>query len=167
MDKMKPGVSWPEMHRLADRTICTHLTQHGFLHGDIEEMMQNFIGSLFMPHGLGHLLGLDTHDVGGYKEGEERSTEPGLKKLRFGGKLEEGMIITVEPGVYFIKALLDEAFVNPKQSKFLNIEKLTRFLTFGGIRIEDDVLVLADGIENLSAAVPRSIEEIEALLANK
>jgi len=166
MERMKPGVSWPEMHRLADRTICTHLKEHGFLKGDVDEMMKHFIGSLFMPHGLGHLMGIDTHDCGGYNGGLKRSTEPGLRKLRLGRPLEEGMIVTVEPGVYFIKALLEAAFVNPDQAQFLNVEKITKFLDFGGVRIEDDVIVTKDGIENMSSGSPRTVKDIEAFLAH-
>lgn len=80
MKTMKPGVSYPDLHRLADRVLCTKLKEYGFLQGDVDEMMANFVGSIFMPHGLGHLLGIDTHDVGGYKPGMARSSEPGLKR---------------------------------------------------------------------------------------
>jgi len=162
---MKPGVSWPAMHRLADRTICQKLKEYGFLRGDVDEMMKVFVGSLFMPHGLGHLLGIDTHDVGGYPNGMQRTQEPGLKSLRCGRALEEGMIITVEPGCYFISSVLEKAFEDEKYKPFLVKDKLQRFLGFGGIRIEDDVLVTKDGIENLSRWAPRTIAEIEALMA--
>eukprot|EP01127_Copromyxa_protea_P001640 TRINITY_DN1159_c0_g1_i2.p1 TRINITY_DN1159_c0_g1~~TRINITY_DN1159_c0_g1_i2.p1 ORF type:complete len:289 (+),score=77.16 TRINITY_DN1159_c0_g1_i2:629-1495(+) len=165
MKAMKPGVSWPAMHRLADRVICETLKKFGYLQGDVDEMMKVFIGSLFMPHGLGHLLGLDTHDVGGYPEGYERSEEPGLRSLRLGTELKENMILTVEPGCYFIPFVLESAFKNPEQAPFLNEEKLRSMFNFGGVRIEDDVLVTADGIENLSSAAPRTIEDIEAWLA--
>jgi len=167
MDAMKPGVSWPTMHRLADRVICEKLKEHGYLKGDVDEMMKVFIGSLFMPHGLGHLLGIDTHDVGGYPADGSivKSTEPGLKSLRTGKKLEENMVITVEPGVYFIEPVLEGALKNEQQSKFLVSEKIRSMYGFGGIRIEDDVLVLKDGMENLSRHSPRSIAEIESLIA--
>jgi len=167
MDAMKPGVSWPAMHRLADRVICERLKEYGFLKGEVSELMENFIASLFFPHGLGHLLGLDVHDVGGYINGEKRVQEPGLKSLRFNRTLEEGMIITVEPGVYFQEAILLPAFEDPNKAKFLNIEKIKSFFGFGGVRIEDDVVVTKDGIENLSAASPRTIEDIEKLLSSK
>jgi len=134
--------------------------------------MKAFIPSLFFPHGLGHLLGIDCHDVGGYVDKRcsnynelngNKTQEPGLKSLRFGGDLKEGMIITVEPGLYFQEAILEPAFQNPEKSKFLNIERIKQFIGFGGVRIEDDVVVTATGIENLSDAVPREINEIEAL----
>jgi len=167
MDAMKPEVSWPDMHKLSNRVIIEQLKKYNFLHGDVEEMFANHVGALFMPHGLGHLLGIDTHDVGGYPNGTKKSTEPGLNRLRFGGLLQENMVITVEPGIYFIRSVLELAFENPEINKFLNIEKIKRFLDFGGIRIEDDVIVLKDGIENMSAACPRTIEGIEALMARK
>lgn len=95
MKAMRPGVLWPDMHRLANRVICEELKKHGLLKGDVDEMQKCHIGALFMPHGLGHLMGLDTHDCGGYPYGIERIDEPGLKKLRTARKLEEGMVITV------------------------------------------------------------------------
>jgi len=127
---MKPGVLWPDMHRLAGRVILEQLKKRGFLLGEVEEMYKNHIQNLFMPHGLGHLMGLDVHDVGGYIKGVERSTDPGLKGLRCGRKLEPGMVITVEPGIYFIEAILEPAFKNPEQAKFLNIEKLKKIQKF-------------------------------------
>eukprot|EP01128_Nolandella_sp_AFSM9_P009139 TRINITY_DN5775_c0_g1_i1.p1 TRINITY_DN5775_c0_g1~~TRINITY_DN5775_c0_g1_i1.p1 ORF type:complete len:511 (+),score=97.07 TRINITY_DN5775_c0_g1_i1:24-1535(+) len=165
MAACKPGVSYPDMHRLAERVILENLTKYGFLQGDIDAMVENHIGALFMPHGLGHLLGIDTHDVGGYVGDMKRSTEPGLCSLRLGRQLQEGMVLTIEPGVYFIRALLLPAFEDPKQSPFLNVAKLTDMLSFGGVRIEDDIVVTATGIENMSAGCPRTIEEIEAIMS--
>jgi Xaa-Pro dipeptidase len=167
LDTMKSGVMWPDMHRLAYRVICEQLKKYNFLKGDIEEMLANHVPSLFMPHGLGHFIGLETHDVGGYPKGyPERSKEPGLSRLRTARQLKKNMVITVEPGIYFIRTLLEPAFENPNISKFLNIEKIRENLDFGGVRIEDDVLVLENGCENLSTAAPRSIEEIEQLMAS-
>jgi len=163
---MKPGVLWPDMHRLSNRVICQQLQKYGFLKGDVEDMIKNDIGALFMPHGLGHFMGLDTHDVGGYPEGVERPTGPGIKSLRAGRVLEEGMVITVEPGIYFIEATLVPALKNPIHSKFLVAEKIQKFLNFGGIRLEDDVIVTKDGIENMTQ-IPRQVHEIEAWIAQK
>jgi len=165
MKAMKPGVSWPSMHRLADRVICEKLKEFGLLQGDVDAMMNAFVGSLFMPHGLGHLLGLDTHDVGGYPNGMTRTQEPGLKSLRMGRILEEGMILTVEPGCYFIRAVLLKAFSDPLYEPFLVKSEVEKYLDFGGIRIEDDVVVTKDGIENMTRFAPRSIGEIEELMA--
>jgi len=165
LNAMKPGVSWPSMHRLADRVICEKLKESGLLQGDVNEMMKAFVGSLFMPHGLGHLLGLDTHDVGGYPDGMTRTQEPGLKSLRLGRKLEEGMVLTVEPGCYFIPSVLQKAFSDAQYQPFLVKSEIEKYFDFGGIRIEDDVIVLKDGVENMTRFAPRSIDEIEALMA--
>lgn len=111
---LKPGVNWGDMHLLAERVMTAHLHKAGLLVGNLEEINQNRIGSLFFPHGLGHLLGLRVHDVGGYNRGcPERSTEPGLSKLRFRRNLEAGMIITNEPGCYFIEFALENAYLDP------------------------------------------------------
>jgi len=160
MKSMKPGTSWPEMHRLAEKVIIEHLVKIGILQGSVDEMMAEFMGAVFMPHGLGHLLGMNVHDVGGYPEMLKKSQEPGLKWLRCGLKLEAGMVITVEPGIYFNDGVLNAALRNPKQAKFINVDVLARFRGTGGVRIEDDVLVTKDGCENLTV-LPTSVEEIE------
>ena len=117
-----------------------------------------------MPHGLGHLLGLNTHDVGGYKHDTEELTDPGVCYLRCGRKLEAGMFITVEPGVYFNDPTLDKALANPNQAKYINAEVLKRFRGTGGCRLEDDVLITETGADNLTI-LPTSIEEIEEVIA--
>ncbi|TGZ54537.1 Xaa-Pro dipeptidase [Temnothorax longispinosus] len=166
----KPGVSWPDMHLLANRVMLTALKEGGLLVGDVEDMIKEGLNEIFQPHGLGHLLGLDVHDVGGYlgyPSGRfltpERPTAPGVRKLRTARKLEAGMILTVEPGCYFIDTLLDQALANPEQSKFLVKDQLQRFRGFGGVRIEDDVLITETGVENLTD-VPRTVEEIESFM---
>jgi len=163
---MKPGVSWPDMHRLSNRVICQELKKYGFLQGDIEDLVKNHIGALFMPHGLGHFMGLDTHDVGGFPDGVERLSDPGIRSLRTGRTLEEGMVITVEPGIYFIAAVLDPALKDPVKSKFLVAEKIEKFRHFGGVRLEDDVIITKNGIENMTQ-IPRQVHEIEAWIAQK
>jgi Xaa-Pro dipeptidase len=160
---IKPGVSWKSMHRLAERVICKRLIELNFIIGDVDELMDNYIPNLFMPHGLGHLLGIDTHDVGGYELGMSRVQEPGLKSLRLGRVLEEGMFLTVEPGIYFNPATLKDELDNPKKMKFLNKEKIISYFGFGGIRIEDDVLVTKDGCEIFSTT-PKTVKEIEELM---
>eukprot|EP00296_Roombia_truncata_P000295 JP435963.1.p2 GENE.JP435963.1~~JP435963.1.p2 ORF type:complete len:349 (-),score=118.26 JP435963.1:66-980(-) len=157
---MKPGAKWPELHRLAERVILESLKEGGLLKGDVDDMMKHYLGSVFMPHGLGHFMGIDTHDVGGYPKGVERVQEPGVCRLRTARVLEEDMVITVEPGVYFIEPLLTAALNNPEQAAFINVEVLERFRNTGGARIEDDVIVTADGCENMTK-VPRTVEEIE------
>ncbi|XP_037104305.1 xaa-Pro dipeptidase [Syngnathus acus] len=163
MAAIKPGVKWTDMHRLADRVHLEELVKVGILKGSVEDMMKVHLGSIFMPHGLGHLLGIDVHDVGGYPEGVERIDQPGLKSLRMGRLVRERMVLTVEPGIYFINQLLDEALNDPAKSCFINNQVLSRFRGFGGVRIEDDITVTADGIELLTC-VPRTVEEIESFM---
>jgi len=164
INAMKPGISWQDMHRTAEKAVLRALRSGGLLKSEfsIEEMIDADLGAIFMPHGLGHLIGLDTHDVGGYKENDsvpQRSSRPGLSKLRTARSLEAGMVLTVEPGCYFIDILLDMALANPKQSKFLNQERLEEFRGTGGVRLEDDVMVTEEGIENLTLC-PRAVSEV-------
>jgi Xaa-Pro dipeptidase len=163
---MKPGVAWPEMHRIAEHAILKGMVKAGVLSHDdtIEDMIAADIGAIFMPHGLGHLIGLDTHDVGGYMDDTPtRSQKPGLSKLRTARYLKEGLVITVEPGCYFIDSLLDSALKNPNQNKFFNKERLQDFRGFGGIRLEDGILVTRDGCENLTLC-PRSVSEVLSVM---
>ncbi|CAA3022205.1 xaa-Pro dipeptidase [Olea europaea subsp. europaea] len=164
ISSMRPGVGWVNMHKLAEKTILESLNEGGILFGDIDAMIHERLGAIFMPHGLGHLLGIDTHDPGGYLQGAERSKEPGLKALRTTRELLEGMVITVEPGCYFIDALLVPAMENPKTSKYFNIQEINKFRGFGGVRIESDVYVTSSGCVNMTKC-PREIQEIEAVMA--
>uniref|UniRef100_A0A2K6F733 Xaa-Pro dipeptidase n=1 Tax=Propithecus coquereli TaxID=379532 RepID=A0A2K6F733_PROCO len=166
MGAMKPGVWWPDMHRLADRIHLEELARIGVLSGSVDAMVQAHLGAVFMPHGLGHFLGIDVHDVGGYPEGVERIDEPGLRSLRTARHLEPGMVLTVEPGIYFIHHLLDEALADPARACFFNREVLQRFRGFGGVRIEEDVVVTDSGMELLTC-VPRTVDEIEACMAGR
>ncbi|XP_074014029.1 xaa-Pro dipeptidase isoform X2 [Numenius arquata] len=164
MSAVKPGVAWPDMHRLADRVHLEELTKIGILKGNVDDMVKVHLGAIFMPHGLGHLLGIDVHDVGGYPEGVERIDLPGLRSLRTARSLQQGMVLTIEPGIYFIDHLLDQALRDPAHSCFINNDVLQRFRGFGGVRIEDDIAVTASGMELLTC-VPRTVEEIEAFMA--
>ena len=161
---MKPGVPWPDMHRLAERTIAERLLAAGLLRGTLDAIVGAHVPNLFMPHGLGHLMGLDVHDPGGYPASVTRSDEPGLRSLRCGRPLEAGMVITVEPGCYFIDAVLEPALADPRYASFLVPDVLKRFRGFGGVRIEDDVLVTATGSENMTR-VPRTVDEIEGAMS--
>eukprot|EP00804_Cyclotella_cryptica_P013023 CCRYP_002350-RB/>CCRYP_002350-RB protein AED:0.23 eAED:0.23 QI:52/1/1/1/0.5/0.66/3/43/566 len=169
IQRLKPGVGWVDMHRVAEREILRGLLACGVLvtggeEEDVDKVIDTMLdvdlGAIFMPHGLGHFIGIDTHDVGGYLEGHPpRSSRPGLKKLRTARIMEEGMVITVEPGCYFINRLLDGAMQNEKQGRFINVERLRDFRGFGGVRLEDNVVITADGCENLTQC-PRSPEEV-------
>ncbi|XP_027341239.1 xaa-Pro dipeptidase isoform X3 [Abrus precatorius] len=116
---MKPGVNWVDMHILAEKVILESLKKGHVILGDVDDMMADRLGAVFMPHGLGHFLGIDTHDPGGYLKDLERRKEPGLKALRTIRDLREGMVITVEPGCYFIDALLLPAMNSPETSSLL------------------------------------------------
>lgn len=156
---MKEGVSWIDMHRLAEKVICAGLREAGVLKGTDEDFAKHHLGAMFMPHGLGHFLGLDTHDVGGYL-GIERPTEPGIKKLRCGHVLKRNMVLTIEPGCYFIPVLLEKALQNDKIKHLFNEQRCRQFFGFGGVRIEDDVIVTENGMECMTR-VPRTVDEIE------
>lgn len=120
-----------------------------------------------MPHGLGHLIGLRVHDVGGYTKGNpERHTEPGLKGLRTRRTLRKNMTVTTEPGCYFHEYILKKSFENEKIAPYLVKEKIDEYKIVGGVRIEDDVIVLEKGCENMTD-VPRTIEEVENCMAGK
>lgn len=160
IEAVKPGVKMEDLHYLAIREILKGLIKADLIYGDVEDLMQANVFALFFPHGLGHLLGLDTHDVGGYKKGVERIDRPGIRYLRARRDLEPGMVITIEPGIYFIPSLLEPAFSDEKLKPFLNIPKLKTMFNFGGIRIEDNIVVTKTGYENLSS-VPKTVAEIE------
>ena len=122
------------MHKLAEKIILTHLKTAGLLTGDVDQMVEARLGGVFMPHGLGHFLGLDTHDVGGYLgDALPRSALPGLKSLRTTRTLQERMVITIEPGCYFIDYLLDGALKDPNLNKFMVKAKIDEFRDFGGV----------------------------------
>lgn len=155
-----PGVKMEDLHMLAARIILKGLIDLKLINGEVDELMDNDIFALFFPHGLGHFLGLDTHDVGGYPKGVDRIERPGLRFLRARRELLPGMVITIEPGIYFIPALLNPVLEDPGKSKFLNEGKIRKFFNFGGIRLEDNLIITDSGIENLTD-VPIQIRDIE------
>eukprot|EP00933_Yihiella_yeosuensis_P077813 TRINITY_DN8870_c1_g1_i4.p1 TRINITY_DN8870_c1_g1~~TRINITY_DN8870_c1_g1_i4.p1 ORF type:complete len:305 (+),score=54.18 TRINITY_DN8870_c1_g1_i4:66-980(+) len=163
---LKPGVVYKDMHRLAQRTMLDRMTTAGLFKGNVDEMMKAQLSFHFMPHGLGHQLGLDVHDVGGYEPGKFRKDDPLIKEnLRCGRTLKENMVITVEPGFYFIDYLIEEALADPIKAAFINKDRLHEFWRdVGGVRIEDDVVITSDGCRVLSC-VPRTVEEVEAVIA--
>ncbi|XP_068629258.1 xaa-Pro dipeptidase isoform X1 [Battus philenor] len=161
----KPGVKWTDMHLVANRAMLEHLKQGNLLKGDVEEMIREGVNGILQPHGLGHLLGLDVHDVGGYlPHCPERLGGP-LSRLRTARVLEAGMVLTIEPGCYFIPKLLDKALNNTTQARFFNWDIINKYRGFGGVRIEDNVLITENGIEDLTS-VPRTVAEIEDFMAN-
>lgn len=163
LDTVKPGVKMEDLHLLAAKTMMEGLKDLNIVKGNVDHMMEENIFALFFPHGLGHFLGLDTHDVGGYPKGVDRIDRPGIKFLRARRELQPGMVITIEPGIYFVPAVLEPAIADPEKNKFLNTDKVKSLLSFGGVRIEDDIIVTEDGIENMTS-VPKEVDEIEALM---
>lgn len=165
---MKPGVSYAFIHKKASETLARGLTDIGLMKGNPEEIVASGAHALFFPHGLGHLMGLDVHDMEdlgedniGYDEEYKRSIQFGTSFLRFGRKLEKGIILTVEPGIYFIPALIDLWKSEKKYESFINYNVLHKYKNFGGIRIEDDVLITSAGNRVLGNPIPKTIAEVE------
>mgnify|MGYP002760885565 FL=1 len=164
IDASKPDVKMEDLHILAARVMMQGLKDADIVEGSINDLMEEDIFALFFPHGLGHFLGLDTHDVGGYPKGVERIDRPGIKYLRTRRTLQSGMVLTIEPGLYFVPALLKPALEDDKASKFLNASKLNDMMDFGGVRIEDNIIVTEDGCENMTT-VPKERDDIEKVMA--
>jgi len=147
-NSIKPGILYKDMHMLAARTIVDGLKNLGLMKGDTEAAVAAGAHALFMPHGLGHMMGLDVHDMEGYgetyvgyDEGQERSTQFGTAYLRLARELKPGFVLTNEPGIYFIPALMDKWKAENINTDFINFEKVNNYRDFGGIRLEDDILV--------------------------
>ena len=168
---VKPGVPFRDIHLLAATGIVKGLKNLGIMKGDVEAAVNKGAHTLFFPHGLGHPLGLDVHDLEGlgetfvgYDEETIRSKEFGLAFLRFGRRLQEGFIMTIEPGIYFIPDLIDIWKAENKLAEFIDYDKVETYKDFGGIRIEDDVLITADGYRVLGNPIPKTIAEIEDIM---
>lgn len=166
----RPGVRNLDVHFTAARVITNGLKALGLLHGDTEEILQAGAHALFFPHGLGHMIGLDVHDMEdlgenyvGYTDGLERSKQFGLKSLRLARELQPGFVTTIEPGIYFIPELIDLWQAEGRFSQFINYPALEAYRHFSGVRIEDNVLVTYDEPRVLGPGIPKEIEEIEAL----
>lgn len=164
INSIEPGVKMEHLHVQSANIMMEGLKEADLVTGNTDDLMEQNIFALFFPHGLGHFLGLDTHDVGGYPKGVDRIDRPGIKYLRTRRSLQPGMVLTIEPGIYFIPALLKPAFENDTMSEFLNTDKLQELFDFGGIRIEDNVIITEDGYENLTD-VPKERDEIEKVMA--
>jgi Xaa-Pro aminopeptidase len=169
-----PGVPFVDCHRAAALAVAAGLKEMGLLRGDPAEVVAAGAHALFFPHGLGHMLGLDVHDMEslgednvGYDAQFRRSQQFGLSGLRLARRLQAGFVLTVEPGIYFIAPLIDAWREQGRHADFINYDAVETFRGFGGIRIEDDVLVTEAGHEVLSAGIPRSIEEICACMEER
>ena len=167
----KPGVKYLDVHMGICRLMTDRLKELGLMKGDTEEAVRAGAHAMFLPHGLGHMMGMDVHDMEGLGQiyvGFDEETRPNLEQfgtncLRMGRRLEEGFVITDEPGIYFIPALIDEWRAKGLHKDFINYEKLETYKDFGGIRIEDDLLITKDGCRFLGKELipyhPKDVEE--------
>ena len=169
-----PGVAYLDCHLAAARHMLERLGQLGLVRGDLDEMVADGIAGLFQPHGLGHNMGLDVHDMEdlgedlvGYDPGQKRSSQLGLGSLRMARRLVPGNVVTDEPGIYFIPALIAKWKAEGTDKGRVCYGKLEEYLDFGGIRLEDDVLVTPDGARRIGPSrLPASPEEVEEAMAN-
>ena len=169
----RPGVRWWDVHYDVCRLMTNRLKDLGLMKGDTEAAVQAGAHALFLPHGLGHAMGMDVHDMEGlgqtfvgYDEETRPSSQFGTASLRFARRLEEGHVVTDEPGIYFIPALIDLWRKEGTNAEFLCFDEIEKYKDFGGIRIEDDVLITKDGCRFLGEKrIPYHVDEVEAFLA--
>ena len=166
---LKPGILYKEVHLFACEKLVEGLQQFGLMKGNIKEAVAEGAHALFFPCGLGHMMGLDTHDMEnlgeqyvGYTDELKKSTQFGLKSLRLGRALEEGFVLTVEPGLYFIPELIDKWEAEKKFTRFINYDKLNPYKILGGFRLEDDYLITKNGCQLLGKQLLKSPDEIES-----
>jgi Xaa-Pro aminopeptidase len=171
IEAVKPGVPFRDIHLMAGRVIAGGLIDLGIMKGNVDDAVAAGAHTMFFPHGLGHPLGLDVHDLEGVGEGYigydneiQRSKEFGLGFLRFGRRLQEDFVMTIEPGLYFIPELIDIWKAEGKYMDFINYDVVETYKDFGGIRIEDDVLVTDKGCRVLGKSIPKTVEEIEEIM---
>lgn len=169
----KPGVTNKELHLMAARIIATGLKNIGIMKGSVEDAVEKGAHAMFFPHGLGHMLGLDVHDMEGmgenyigYNDKIKRSEQFGTAFLRLGKEHQPGFVFTIEPGIYFIPALIDKWRHEKKFTEFINYDKVETYKDFGGIRIEDDILVTKTGHKVLGKPIPKTVAEVEETMAS-
>jgi Xaa-Pro aminopeptidase len=165
---MKPGMSNRDTHFMACRIIAEEMKELGLMKGDVDEAVAAGAHTLFMPHGLGHMMGLDVHDMEslgenyiGYNDQVKRSDQFGTAYLRFALPYKPGHVLTIEPGCYFIPELIERWKSEGRYKDFISYSKLDSYMSIGGIRIEDDVLITENGHKVLGKAIPKSIKEVE------
>ncbi|KAH7273119.1 putative Xaa-Pro aminopeptidase [Fusarium solani] len=160
---LKEGVLWDDVHLLAHKIAIDGLLSIGILKGDKDEILKARTSAAFLPHGLGHYLGMDTHDTGGNANYEDKDKL--FRYLRVRGNLPSGSVITVEPGIYFCNFIIAPYLEDPVHSKFIDSAVLDKYWDVGGVRIEDNILITKDGSENLTIT-PKEVDEIETLVSN-
>lgn len=173
LEVAKPGIRYKDVHLAVCRIMAARLKELGLMKGDTDEAVNAGAHAMFLPHGLGHMMGMDVHDMEGLGQinvGFDSETRPstqfGTNALRMGRRLEEGFVVTDEPGIYFIPALIDEWRAKGLHKDFINYDLLETYKDFGGIRIEDDVLITADGCRFLGKdRIPYHPKDVEAFMA--
>jgi len=164
---LKAGITYKKVHLSTCYKILEGLRSLGFIKGDLDKAIENGVQGLFMPHGLGHMMGMDVHDMENFGEvvvgynGEVKSTQFGLASLRLGRILEDGFVFTVEPGIYFIPELIKKWKDEKINSEFLNFEKIEEYLDFGGMRYEGDYVIENGKGRRLGRKMPKTVEEVE------
>ena len=173
LEVAKPGVKYMDVHFAVCRRMTERLKELGLMKGDVDEAVKAGAHAMFLPHGLGHMMGMDVHDMEGLGQiyvGFDDETRPNLEQfgtncLRMGRKLEEGFVLTDEPGIYFIPALIDEWKASGHCKEFLDFDRLETYKDFGGIRIEDDILITKEGCRFLgSKRIPYHPQELEEFM---
>ena len=173
LEVAKPGVKYMDVHFAVCRRMTERLKELGLMKGDVDEAVSAGAHAMFLPHGLGHMMGMDVHDMEGLGQiyvGFDDETRPNLEQfgtncLRMGRRLEQGFVVTDEPGIYFIPALIDEWRASGHCKDFLNFDMLETYKDFGGIRIEDDLLITADGCRFMgSKRIPYHPSELEEFM---
>ena len=168
----RPGISNRDLHFMACKIIASGMKELGLMKGDVDEAVTAGAHALFMPHGLGHMMGLDVHDMEalgenfiGYNDKVKRSDQFGLAFLRFAMPYKQGHVFTVEPGCYFIPELIEKWKAEGKFREFINYSKIDSYMSIGGIRIEDDVLITDKGHKVLGKPIPKTVKEVESICA--
>ena len=171
IEMCKPGVYYKDVHLHAAKVVAQGLTDLGIMKGNVEDAVKNGAHAMFFPHGLGHMMGLDVRDMEdygedyvGYDETISRVEQFGTAYLRLAKKLKPGFVLTVEPGIYFIPALIEKWKKEKINNDFINFDKVNEYLDFGGIRLEDDILITDNSCELIGKRIPIAPEEVEALL---
>ncbi len=174
LEVAKPGVKYMDVHLAVCRLMTERLKELGLMKGDVDEAVQAGAHAMFLPHGLGHMMGMDVHDMEGFDQryvGFDEETQPrldqfGTNALRMGRRLEEGFVVTDEPGIYFIPALIDDWRKSGHCAEFLCFDKIETYKDFGGIRIEDDVLITKDGCRFIGKEIiPYHPKDVEKFMA--
>jgi Xaa-Pro aminopeptidase len=168
---VKPGETYLSLHLKAAEVIANGLKGLGLMKGDVKDIVTNGAHAMFMPHGIGHMIGLDVHDMEdygqiyvGYDDEIRPSEQFGTAYLRLGRRLQSGFVITNEPGIYFIPALIEKWKNEKINIEFINFSEVEKYIDFGGIRLEDDILVTENGGEVLGERAPITVEEVESAM---